>query len=327
MNTEQLEHELREALAARADALPATAGSRLRTHDYRPRTRSLRPPVAAGALTAAAVAGAAVWVVGLSSQTSSAFAGWSASPTAGSPGQVNGAEAACRTRLIQGPAKAAPPGGAAASLSARGPKPGALSRMNARLEPVLTDTRGPFTWVIFAGRHGSASCISGPSFTAMSANGSSTPQAVQASRIQLSSLSQAQTPSGSSYSFVEGRAGSDVTAAALVLDDGTHVQATLQNGWFVAWWPGDRTVRSALVTTPTGTATQTIPAHAQGCPTPPKANGPGSMCMSGTVARGGHAGSGRHVMRSNVRIGSAGVVRRPGAKAGAGSRTTRSGGS
>jgi hypothetical protein len=201
-----------------------------------------------------------------------------------------------------------------------------VSPLNARLKPVLTDTRGPVTWVIFAGRRGSASCISGPSFTAMSANGSSTPQTVPASRIQLSSLSQAQTPAGNGYSFVEGRAGSEVTGAALVLDDGTHVDATLQNGWFVAWWPGDRTVRSALVTTSAGTTTQAIAADSPGCPAPPKGKGPERMCMTGTL-RGGHPGAHRHVMRSAVVAGSAGVIRRSDsdAEGAVGSDTTTSG--
>jgi hypothetical protein len=38
------------------------------------------------------------------------------------------------------------------------------------LKPVLTDIRGPYTVVIFAGGNASASCISGPSFTAVSAS-------------------------------------------------------------------------------------------------------------------------------------------------------------
>jgi hypothetical protein len=37
------------------------------------------------------------------------------------------------------------------------------------MTPVLTDTRGPFTFVIYSGAHGSnGTCISGPSFTSLS---------------------------------------------------------------------------------------------------------------------------------------------------------------
>jgi hypothetical protein len=289
MNTEQLEHELRERLTAAADSLPATAGSRVRAHDYRPRTRSLRPPVAAGALTAAAVAGAAVWVVAFSSQTTSAFAGWSATPTAGSPKQVSAAESACRHRLTS----SAPPG----ARSGGGPAPAGGPDI-AHLRPVLTDTRGPFTWAIFAGSDATASCITGPSLTMTSASGGVAVTAV-AGKIALTSASQTQTPAGNAYSFVEGRAGSGVTAATLVLDDGAHVQATIQNGWFVAWWPGDRGARSALVTTSSGTVTEALPAQSgPGCP--PLSN-PGrglSTCTQRSIV-----GSGRHGAVSGLRSG------------------------
>jgi hypothetical protein len=43
---------------------------------------------------------------------------------------------------------------------------------------------------------------------------------------------------GQAYSFADGRTGSGVSAVTLILDDGTRVTATVQNGWFVAWWPG-----------------------------------------------------------------------------------------
>ena len=35
------------------------------------------------------------------------------------------------------------------------------------------------------------------------------------------------------------QAGSGVTGANLTLTDGTVVTATVQNGWVIAWWPGD----------------------------------------------------------------------------------------
>jgi hypothetical protein len=281
MNTEQLEHELREALSARADALPATAGSRLRSHDYRPRTRGLRPPVAAGALTAAAVAGAAVWVVAFSSQTSSAFAGWTASPSTASPGQVKAAEASCRRRLDSG----APPG-----AQTGGTLPPAGGPDLSTLRPVLADTRGPFTFAIFAGTDANASCVSGPSFTMASVSGGVAVTAASG-RIALSSSSQTQTSGGDAYSFAEGRAGAGVTAATLVLDDGSRVQATIENGWFVAWWPGHHRARSAQVTTAAGTITQSLPAHSgPACP-PAPTPGRGLVTCNSVTHAGGHGGA------------------------------------
>ena len=40
-----------------------------------------------------------------------------------------------------------------------------------------------------------------------------------------------------------------VSAVTLVLDDGTKVQATVDNGWFVAWWPNAGQPKSAELTT------------------------------------------------------------------------------
>ena len=51
---EQMETEVRAALAARADEVPAAVAGRVAGRGYRPRTRDLRRPVAAGALVAPA---------------------------------------------------------------------------------------------------------------------------------------------------------------------------------------------------------------------------------------------------------------------------------
>ena len=68
------------------------------------------------------------------------------------------------------------------------------------------------------------------------------------------------TDSGSAYGYVIARAGDDVSAATLTLDDGTPVTATVENGWAVAWWPGSHQLTSAQLTTASGTGTQMFPA-------------------------------------------------------------------
>ena len=50
MMMQPLETELRDALAARAEEVPDAVARRLTSRDYRPRTRDLRPPLAAGVL-------------------------------------------------------------------------------------------------------------------------------------------------------------------------------------------------------------------------------------------------------------------------------------
>jgi hypothetical protein len=249
--TEQLEADLRQALSERAAAVPAEAFGRLRRTDYRPRAHRVRPPVAFGALAGgAAAAAAAVAIVGLGASAQNAFAGWTPSPTATSPGSTGDAEASCMKRVTASPAPGAP-----------GIKPATP----AQYKPVLTDVRGPFTVVIFAGQNSSASCISGPAFTALSASSSSGPAKVPSSNIQLSST-HFTTRDGRPYTIVEGHAGDGVNDTVLLLGDGTRVKATTANGWFAAWWPGSSDVTSAKLATPDGVKTQLLSTHGPGCP-------------------------------------------------------------
>lgn len=260
---EQLESELRSALRARADELPTGAARRVRARDYHPRTRDLRPPVAAGVLTTAAAATAAVLLLDLGPQASSAFAGWTPAPTHASPAQVAGAKDACQSRL-----------GSFSTGSAKAMKAARIKDLPtiSQMTPVLTDTRGPFTFVIYSGAHGSnGTCISGPNFTSLSTR-SGTPAGPPAGKIVASF--EAHTAHGSdAYSFVEGHAGDGVTAATLNLSDGSQVQTTVQNGWMVAWWPGSANVTSAQVTTASGTTTQDFKTQPTGsCPHPTTGN-------------------------------------------------------
>ncbi len=274
---EQLENELRDALAARAAEVPAGAGRRVRDRDYRPRTRDLRPPAAAGALATAAAAAGLVLIVGLGAGTPPAFAGWRATPTTPASGQIPSAEASCQDRLATMPA----------------PPPGALLRKAVQLpsvkamKPVLADTRGPFTFVIFADQAFTASCISGPDFTSVSAaRAAAAAPAVPAGKVVLSVTSHT-ARAGHAYSFAEGHTGAGVTDTTLVLDDGTRVQATSDNGWFVAWWPGAGQLVAADVTTAQGTHTQPFD-KAPRCPRAP-AGDLTTSCASGFT--GGQSGS------------------------------------
>jgi hypothetical protein len=320
MNLDQLEDDVRAALAARADEVPASAATRVRTHPYQARTRSLRPPVAVGGVTVAAATGVAVWLFALSPQTSTAFAGWTAAPSTAAAGQVSTAESACQSRVAALPS---PPTGSDQSSP---------SLNLAGLQPVLSDTRGPFTWVILANGNASsyASCITGPSLTTVSANSSASPStaagangsgtgsSVPAGQIRLSSSSHASTSNGASYSFAEGRVGNGVTDATLVLSDGTHVKATIQNGWFAAWWPGDRPVSSALVTTAAGTTTEQIPANAISCPQPP--TGSRATCTTGfSLGRTNHASGSS---QSSIGSWESGGSRATGSTRSSGSTTT-----
>jgi hypothetical protein len=272
--TDRLESELRAALHARAAHVPGAAVARLTGVDYRPRTRRLGQPLALGALAStAAGAGALAVVVSLGAGASNALAGWTSQPTKPAPGQLAGARASCEAS--QSPI--------------------------AGLPLKLADTRGPFTFSIYANSHSSATCIKGPSFMAISGSMATSAVDVPDGQIVVSSFhSTAGGPNthtsfprrGPAYSFAEGRTGAGVSGVTLVLDDGSKVQATVGGGWFVAWWPGALEVNAAEVTTPAGVATQKLdlarrsPCGEPACPL--KAGpGSGSVATTGSVARSG----------------------------------------
>src|SRR5205807_6381584 len=96
-----------------------------------------------------------------------------------------------------------------------------------------------------------------------------------------------QSDRGDAFSFAEGRTGAGVGGVKLRLDDGTILQATVANGWFVAWWPGAHEVSSAELTTPTGVKSQKFDLHA---PEPPgsvtsKTTGASSSTATGRGGR------------------------------------------
>ena len=227
---DQLQSDLREAMRARAAQVPAAAAVRLTRLDFHPRTRRMRPPVAIGALAgAAAAAGALTLVISLGAGASSAFAGWSAKPTKPAPGQLAAAAAACRQ----------------SQSSVAG------------LPLALADTRGPFTFAVYANSESTATCIKGPSFVSLSESQASSPVVVPDGRVLLSGAHRSER-GGQAFGFAYGRTGTGVSAMTLVLDDGTKVQATVDNGWFVAWWPNAGQPKSAELTTPSGVSTQTF---------------------------------------------------------------------
>jgi hypothetical protein len=261
---EGLEDELHAAFVARAQEIPTQAQERLRRIDYRPRSWAPRAGVALGASAGLAVtAGAVVALVALGTGAAPAFAGWSAAPTAPASGETAGALAQCTAQLAHSSStgSAIPSGG---------------------WQPVLTDTRGPFTAMVLSSGGASATCFDGPSFTVVAANAQDGGASQHTLRVgsaagtgqssvsvfglgaagsgPITQASQAHltTAGGQPYTFVQGQIDDDVSAVTLVLADGSDVQATVADGSFVAWWPGTTDTASAQVTTASGTSTQQL---------------------------------------------------------------------
>lgn len=66
---------------------------------------------------------------------------------------------------------------------------------------------------------------------------------------------------GRRFTILDGHVGRSVTGLTFTLKDGTHVQASVEKGWFLVWWPGPQgaLVGERVITVVHGTAsTQTL---------------------------------------------------------------------
>lgn len=252
---EQLETDLRRALAQATATVRADAIGRITNANYHPRAGWLTPWRTAGTLAGAGVVGGIVATVLLAGATP-AFAGWKAMPERGHRAPSAAADSSCQSQLSALPTA---PGG--------------------QWSPVVTDVRGPYTLAVFEDSGVYGTCLTGPSVNEASVRGangeanslmgsgssagsgqvtSSSSGAVYGSSGIESSLQSHGDSSSGAYTIMEGQVSSDVTGVTLVLQDGTDVGTTIGGGWFVAWWPDDEAAASAEVTTPSGTTNQPL---------------------------------------------------------------------
>ena len=251
---DQLEQSLREALSQRAAQLDPDSITRLRAIDYHPRRRRIRKLPAIGALGATGLAAAVAAIVTLGSSAAPAFAGWQSTPSTPAPGQLAQAAQACGQDLGS---------------------------------PVLTDSRGPYTASIYADSTTSDLCLSGNGVSMSSSSTSAAPASVAAGQIQPGG-SGTRDSAGNALTLVDGRTGAAVTAVTIERSDGSSVQATVANGWYLAWWPGTVAATNAEITTASGTSTVAFPSTpalpAPACPS-------GAHCAAG-YSFGSGSGSG-----------------------------------
>jgi len=233
------ESELRTAFAVRLETLSPEREARLCDFDYRSRVRRRRRTWAAMGTGGTALTGGLLAAILLLSSGASVAEGWTAVPNAPSAAAVAAATAACNWVND----RTGPP-----ILSGT---------------PVLTDGRGSYTAAIYVDGHVAHICIS---------NGQRRATGI-ATNTRILSVEAAPGPDqlgnpsgggGSAPGFpgssgqeqdVQGLAGSDVSAVTFKFADKSTVEATVQNGWYFAWWPGDSWPTSVRVTTSTGTLT------------------------------------------------------------------------
>ncbi len=291
---DQLEKDLRALFASRASTVPADASTRMRGVRFHPRVgHRWSPKVTIGSLAGLAATTGTVASVIVLGGAQPAFAGWTAAPTALSPAQSTSASQNCQSQITQ------------SSVT-----PGASS---ADWTPVDTDTRGPYTVIVFQNGSADATCFNGPSYSVVNAeseNGNGQRSQSNSVGIERGGISSTGTgsstvsvgtlvgndsngvtqmtvshldlnaASGGPYTLVEGQIASDVTAVSLVRSDGEDVQATTGGGWLVAWWPGTAGISSAEVTTSSGQTSETFTTTT--LPPPPV----GAQSCSGSTGSG-----------------------------------------
>jgi hypothetical protein len=244
------ESDLRAAFAARLESVAPEREARLRAFDYRSRNaRRHRLWALIGASSSALTAAIVAVIVLLSSGAPVAYAGWTPVPTTPTPAALAAATAACNWMN-----------------DANGPP-------TLTGTPVLIDARGRYTAAIYVNGEVAHICISDGEH-----NGTTL---AMDSGVQWSDAAhgpdQLSSPMGSGGSAVgfpgsvggaaqfpgsaepgqeynaSGLAGSGVSDVAFVFADGATVDATVQNGWYFAWWPNRNWPTSVKVTSSSGT--------------------------------------------------------------------------
>lgn len=216
------------------------------------RSRVRRYGVAAGAVAAAATA----VVLELGGQGAPArptrplaanvLAAWTAQPTAANQAQVSAAENGCSATFDQSSNAQSDPTAKMGPPLPAGP-----------WSPALVDTRGNLTFALYSNGSDWMACLEDPSFVLLSPLGGTGRTQVAETSAVLDVMSN-RGADGDPYTVAVGRAGSAVTGVGLRRTDGSVVTATVGDGHFIAWWPGDDGVGALSVTTSGGTHTDPV---------------------------------------------------------------------
>lgn len=204
------------------------------------RARTVRRVGWAAAVVAAATAALLV-VPTMIGDSGRAFAGWTPQPEAMSAAEQGRAVAECRYMLMpqQGPANAGEPADAAARMSAA--------------TAVTTERRGPWTTVLLTDAAGLwGYCVTGPDGGAAGLNWETEYTAPLPHDVTLVTTGYGYFID-SEYSMMAGFAGGDVTGLVFDSHENGAVTATVMNGYFVLWMPGDEWKFPAVDTTVTVT--------------------------------------------------------------------------
>lgn len=199
----------------------------------------------------AAVAAAGVALALPNPTDAPAFAGWTALPAQSSPADLAAAGAQClELRTAAAPDDPQNLAGA---------------------HPVVTDRRGSTTFTVLASEAGLQSCLIGPhvsSSTVVTGQGGSSLQSSSddetGSNVHIGTVREDVPPAADGATFVGGetqgfgsdepwgsavgRVGALVTSVEVGLSDGTTLTASVHDGVWAGWWPGESHVASVTPT-------------------------------------------------------------------------------
>ncbi len=207
--SEVLEYALRQSMRNAADSVPSESIVSVQTGAYRPRMHSPVRRAAAGATPIVAV------IVGLVlalHHAPSALAAWSPVPTVPAARETNNALQRC-------------------GIS----------------QPILVDTRGPYTAALAVKDSEVLLCLQGGSLAYDSSTRLKRTIAVSPSSLQYQ-VSGSET-AHAAITIVDGTVGTGVRSVAFRLRPSLVVKATLLHGHFLAWWPNYSGVVTALLAT------------------------------------------------------------------------------
>lgn len=241
---------LNVAFVTRLEALDPVREQRLCAFDYRSRTRRRRLWAATGACgtTAIAVTSALIFTSG----ASVAYAGWSPRARTATPSALASATAAC----------------SAATTPATAVTPPARIPLTSE-EAVLSETRGGYTAAIYDVSNSVYLCITnGGSITYIAlvspttrGGGGLLPGDIGYVAPDADQLTFPNTRPwvpwqllGANRTIIHalGSVGTDISTITLDFADGTTVDATIEDGWYFAWWPSGQAPMSFEITTTSG---------------------------------------------------------------------------
>ncbi|WP_432571099.1 YbaN family protein [Kineococcus sp. SYSU DK005] len=242
-------HQAHQQLLALATAHPHPASVRegsahqgsAQQGRHRWRVRSAGRWIAVGA-TAVALGIAAVVLPGLPGSTPpAAFASWTAVPAALAVSDVQAAGQACRRNHFGQPAEMAPMLPSDAQIQ--------------RMDTVLAEQRGAYTYTLLAGGGWLAECLSGDGLgggVLASAGevdlrtGWSLVPAPDGVVVLTGGTQRTGGGASATYRWLSGRVGEQVSAVEVTPTGEGVVTATVSNGYFAAWWPAGRSESAEL---------------------------------------------------------------------------------